>query len=286
MSRTAPPLRAPRAARGARAASDSLAELRGRARAAARGERAAEGGRAPAPGHRRLLGGRARCREELDRDDAPTRRRSCSSRAWSSASRCWRSAARSSGRWSPSRPRWARSAASRRSAARAAARRQPGTGTSPPERARWRPALLAAQPRARRGPVARESCSPPRARTPTSSAASARGATCWSTGSTEFDWQVLPIVAPRTGGRAVRAAAARARGRARSRCGPRRCRAAVAARCRRSAAASCPAALVRDLIGWDGDTDARASTRLVWCRRHPAGRAPRVPLAAAAGSAS
>ena len=80
---------------------------------------------------------------------------------------------------------------------------------------------------------------------------------------------------------AVRAAAARARGRAdRGLVGGAAARAAA-----REAAPSLPGVLVRGLLGWDGDTDAVA--RGVAVVPPPSrGRAPRVPLARAAGRRS
>ena len=86
----------------------------------------------------------------------------------------------------------------------------------------------------------------------------------------EFDWQVLPIVAPH--GRPPLYELPRARPRGRPHRGVVRDAAARAAAPERAArrASRCPALLVRGLIGWNGDTGALLEA-LTWCRRHPAG---------------
>lgn len=81
---------------------------------------------------------------------------------------------------------------------------------------------------------------------------------------TEFDWQVLPIIAPH--GRArlyelpahVREA------------GPIEVWCEGLPRGRRGRRTSLPGALVRGLLGWEGDTSAVLEEWL-WCRRHPGG---------------
>jgi glycosyltransferase involved in cell wall biosynthesis len=81
---------------------------------------------------------------------------------------------------------------------------------------------------------------------------------------TEFDWTVLPIVAPH--GRApLYELPAHARA-----AGPIEVWSDRLARGRRGARPQLPGALVRGLLGWDGSPEAVLDEWL-WCRRHPAG---------------
>ena len=99
----------------------------------------------------------------------------------------------------------------------------------------------------------------------------------------EFDWLVLPIVAP--GKREPLFALppqAREVGPHRGVVGGAAARGGCAGEGRDRGRASRPS-LVRHLIGWEGDP-AELLDAFIACRRHPAGRAPRVPLAAAAGA--
>jgi len=86
----------------------------------------------------------------------------------------------------------------------------------------------------------------------------------------EFDWQVLPIVAP-DGRPRTFALPAHAEEVARievwSEELPKRGRGRSAAR---RSGVDLPSILVRHLLGWEGNTDAVVSA-WVWCRRHPAG---------------
>jgi glycosyltransferase involved in cell wall biosynthesis len=81
---------------------------------------------------------------------------------------------------------------------------------------------------------------------------------------TEFDWRVLPIIAPH--GRAplyeLPAHALQA--------GPIEVWSERAPRGRRAKRPSLPGVLVRGLLGWEGDSDAVVAEWL-WCRAHPAG---------------
>lgn len=86
----------------------------------------------------------------------------------------------------------------------------------------------------------------------------------------EFDWQVLPIVAPDGRPRMFELPAhAREIGRIEvwSEQLPKR---ALPRRFARRAGDDLPAVLVRNLLGWEGDTDAVVAA-WVWCRRFPAG---------------
>ena len=83
----------------------------------------------------------------------------------------------------------------------------------------------------------------------------------------EFDWRVLPIVAPRRTRRRCTSCPRTPARSGRSRSGPSGSRAAGA---RAGRARQLPGVLVRGLLGWNGDTDAVLDEWL-WCRRHPAG---------------
>ena len=148
--------------------------------------------------------------------------------------------------------------------------RRPPRDGRPPRRAagsRPRPAAAPAHPAHHRGHV------PVRAW-----AASARGATCSSAGLTEFDWQVLPIVAPARRGRRCTSCPPHARevGRDRgvvrgaaARRAPRRCAPRAPSAARRARRATCSA----------GRATPTAVLEAWSVPPPPRRRAPRVPLA-------
>ncbi len=132
-----------------------------------------------------------------------------------------------------------------------------------------RPADAVQRARGARPRAAADPADAPRAPTRTSWAASARGATCWSSRLTEFDWQVLPIVAPH--GRAADVRAARPRAARSGDRGVVRGAAQGGARTSRRPALGRRAAV--DPGAQPARLGGRAPTAVVaawvWCRRHP-----------------